>query len=209
MAKYIKREMPDIRGDNETRAYYKLKCVGLIDSEALIDYMSAPGSGLSKSMVRAVLAQLTSISSDFLAMGYHVSIEGLGQLSAKIGTKEGLEVEGLDDGSTKRKASSLEVTGVNFRVSKDFVKDINSRCELKRGGTERLQKSPYTAEQRLQMLKDYLEKNASIATREYAHMVKLTKSSAYRELEQLVANPSSGIATEGRKHYKVYVLENR
>lgn len=207
MAKYIKREMPDIRGNNETKAYYKLKCMGQIDSDALIDRMCYPGSGLNKSMVKAVLAQLSSISSEFLAMGYNVSIEGIGQLSAKIGPKEGLEVEGLDDGSTKRKATSLEVTGVNFRVNKDFVKEINKLCELKRGGTKRLQKSPYTPDERLQKLKTYISKQGSIDILSYSYMVGMSRSSAYRELEKLVADPSSGIASSGRKHYKVYVLE--
>ena len=209
MAKYIKCEMPDIRGNNETKAYYKLTCAGQIDSEALIEYMAAPGSGLNKSMIRAVLAQLSAISSEFLAMGYNVNIEGVGQLSAKIGPKKGLEVEGLDDGSAKRKSTSLEVTGVNFRVNKDFVKQINRHCELKRGGTKRLQKSPLAAEERLQKLKAYLSKHDSINIKSYASMVQLSRSSAYRELEKLVANPASGIGTEGRKHYKVYVLDNQ
>lgn len=209
MVEYVKREMPDIHKNNETKAYYKMKCVGHVDSEALIDYMTAPGSGLNKSMVRAVLAQLSFISSEFLAMGYNVNIEGIGQFTAKIGPKEDFEVEGLDDGSTKRKATSLEVTGVNFRVDKDFVKEINSRCVLKRGTTKRLKKSPYTPEKRLQKLQKYLVANKTITLREYAYMVGMTRSSAYRELEKLVADPSSGISTSGQKNFKVYILANQ
>lgn len=206
MAKYIKREMPDIHKNNETKAYYKLKCAGQISSETLIDQMCYSGSGISRSMVRAVLAQLASISSEFLGMGYNVSIEGIGQLSAKIGPKEGREVEGLEDGATKRKSTSLEVIGVNFRANKEFIKEINRNCDLKRGGVKLLQKSPYSSEQRFQMLKDYLEENKTIDILTYTNMVKMSRSSAYRELEKFVADPSSGISVKGRMHSKVYVL---
>ena len=209
MVKYIKREMPDIHKKNESKAYYKMKCAGQLNSDDLIERMCYPGSGISRPMAKAVLAQLSSISSEFLAMGYNVSIEGIGQFTAKVGPKEDFEVEGLDDGSTKRKATSLEVTGVNFRVDKDFVKEINSRCVLKRGTTKRLKKSPYTPEKRLQKLQKYLVANKTITLREYAYMVGMTRSSAYRELEKLVADPSSGISTSGQKNFKVYILANQ
>ena len=209
MVKYIKREMPDIHKKNESKAYYKMKCAGQLNSDDLIERMCYPGSGISRPMAKAVLAQLSSISSEFLAMGYNVSIEGIGQLSAKIGPKKGYEVEDMEGESSKRKSTSLEVIGVNFRANKYFVEEINRNCTLERGGAKRLQKSPYTGEQRLKMLKDYLATNKSIDTKSYANMIKMTYSSAYRELEKFVADPDSGISTIGRKHYKVYVLEKQ
>ena len=56
------------------------------------------------------------------------------------------------------------------------------------------------------MLKDYLAKNKTIDILTYTNMVKMSRSSAYRELEKFVDDPSSGISTAGRMHYKVYVL---
>ena len=168
--------------------------------------MANMGGGVSKPMARAVLAQLSSTITHFLSIGYNVSIEGLGQVSLKIGPKEGREVENIEDGSPKRNAVSLEVTGINFRVDKDFLNEVNRACTLVRGETKRLQKSPYNKEERLQKLKAYLTKYKDIDIQSYANMVKMTYSSAYRELEKFVDDPSSGISTAGRMHYKVYVL---
>lgn len=209
MIKYTKREMPDLDKVGSTKAYYKVDTVGLIDSERLVDFMANMGGGVSKPMARAVLAQLSSTITHFLSIGYNVSIEGLGQVSLKIGPKEGREVEDIEDGSPKRNAVSLEVTGINFRVDKDFLNEVNRACTLVRGETKRLQKSPYNKEERLQKLKAYLTKYKDIDIQSYANMVKMTYSSAYRELEKFVADPDSGISTIGRKHYKVYVLEKQ
>lgn len=206
MIKYTKREMPDLAKSGQSKGYYKVEIIGLIDSEQLVDFMSNMGAGVSKPMVKAVLAHLSSTVSYFLAMGYNVSIDGLGQLSLKIGTKEGREVESMDDNTTKRNAASLEITGVNFRVDKAFLKELNRISTLERGETKRLQKSPYTAEERLQKLKEYLVKHNYIDVQSYANMVKMSYSSAYRELEKFVVDPNSGISTSGRKHYKVYLL---
>ena len=207
MIKYTKREMPDLDKTGQNKAYYKTETIGLIDSEQLIDYMSTIGAGVTKPMVKAVLAHLSSTISHLLSMGYNVSIDGLGQLSLKIGTKEGREVESMDDNKTKRNAASLEITGVNFRVDKAFLKELNKISTLERGETKRLQRSPHTIEIRLQKLKDYLTQHSRIDVQTYANMVKMSYSSAYRELEKFVTNPDSGISTTGRKHYKVYLLK--
>ena len=196
MIKYTKREMPDLDKVGTTKAYYKVDTVGLIDSDRLVDYMAGMGLGVSKAMAKAVLAQLSSTVTHFLSIGYNVSIEGLGQVSLKIGPKKGREVEDIEEGGTKRNATSLEVTGINFRVDKDFLREVNRACTLERGKTKRLQK-----------LKDYLSKHGSIDVQSYANMIKMTYSSAYRELEKFAADPDSGISAMGRKHYKVYVLK--
>lgn len=207
MIKYTKREMPDLDKVGTTKAYYKVDTVGLIDSDRLVDYMAGMGLGVSKAMAKAVLAQLSSTVTHFLSIGYNVSIEGLGQVSLKIGPKKGREVEDIEEGGTKRNATSLEVTGINFRVDKDFLREVNRACTLERGKTKRLQKSPYGKEERLQKLKDYLSKHGSIDVQSYANMIKMTYSSAYRELEKFAVDPDSGISAMGRKHYKVYVLK--
>ena len=66
MVKYIKQEMPDMTGKGETRAYYRIKSVGNIDTREFIRLVSQAGGGLSEGSVSHVLYQMTSKLADLL-----------------------------------------------------------------------------------------------------------------------------------------------
>lgn len=207
MIKYTKREMPDLDKDGKNKAYYKAECIGHIGPDEFIDHISKLGVGMPKGIVKAVLAQITSTASYLMSLGYNVSIEGLGQLSLKIGPKKGREVEGLEADSTRRNATSLRVTGVNFRVDKDFLKELNRVCDMERGGDKLLKKSPYTREQRLEILKNFLRKENFIDIQTYTSLTGLSRSTAYRELERFANDEVSGIDVWGRRGSKRYILK--
>ena len=58
MVKYIKQEMPDMTGKGETRAYYRIRSVGNIDTREFIRLVSQAGGGLSEGSVSHVLYQM-------------------------------------------------------------------------------------------------------------------------------------------------------
>ena len=111
----------------------------------------------------------------------------------------------LDGDEQKRNAMSLHVDGVNFRADKELLKEINRRCDLKRGGERRLHKSPYTPEERRQLALQYLEQEGIMHVTDYAKLTKLSRTTAGRELIALRKDPTSGITTKGRGTAKVYV----
>ena len=78
MVKYIKQEMPDMTGKGETRAYYRIRSVGNIDTREFIRLVSQAGGGLSEGSVSHVLYQMTSKLADLLGRGHTVTIDGLG-----------------------------------------------------------------------------------------------------------------------------------
>lgn len=206
MAKFVKREMPDIHKDGNPKVYYKMETYRNYSHDDFVKYMIRAGVGISASMVEAVLTQVTDKLADLLGMGYTVTIDGIGTFSTKLGPSKGKEVEDLEGTNGKRNSSSVEVIGVNLRVDKKLVKEINRSCNLERSGERRIQKSPYTEAQRLERAKKYLEKYGQMTILTYSYIAKLSKSSAHRELHKFVKDPSSGITYTGRGPTRVFVL---
>jgi predicted histone-like DNA-binding protein len=206
MARFIKREMPDLNKDGNPKVYYKMETYRNYDGKDFVKYMVDTSIGISASMVEAVLLQTTERLANLLGMGYTVTIDGIGTFSTKLGPCKGKEVEDLEATKGKRNAASVEVTGVNLRVDKELVKKINRSCNLERSGEQRIQKSPYTEAQRLERAKKYLEKHGQMTILAYSYIAKLSKSSAHRELHKFVKDPSSGITYTGRGPTRVFVL---
>ena len=206
MARFIKREMPDLNKDGNPKVYYKMETYRNYDGKDFVKYMVDTSIGISASMVEAVLLQTTERLANLLGMGYTVTIDGIGTFSTKLGPCKGKEVEDLEATKGKRNAASVEVTGVNLRVDKELVKKINRSCNLERSGEQRIQKSPYTEAQRLERAKKYLEKHGQMTILTYSYIAKLSKSSAHRELHKFVKDPSSGITYTGRGPTRVFVL---
>ena len=207
MARFIKREMPDLNKDGNPKVYYKMETYRNYDGKDFVKYMVDTSIGISASMVEAVLLQTTERLANLLGMGYTVTIDGIGTFSTKLGPCKGKEVEDLEATKGKRNAASVEVTGVNLRVDKELVKKINRSCNLERSGVQRIQKSPYTEAQRLERAKKYLEKHGQMTILTYSYIAKLSKSSAHRELHKFVKDPSSGITYTGRGPTRVFVLQ--
>lgn len=204
MAKYIKQEMPDMAGTGEKKAYYRMKTEQHFDAEKFVKWMTRYG-GIGRGEAMRVLMQASETMAELLAMGISVDIEGFGSFSATIGLKKGKEMDSFEGDEEKRNAVSLCVNGVNFRADKKLVREINRRCDLKRGGERRLRKSPYTPEERRQLALQYLEQEGIMHVSDYANLTKLSKTMAGRELIALRKDPTSGITTKGRATAKVYV----
>ena len=204
MAKYIKQEMPDMAGTGEKKAYYRMKTEQHFDAEKFVKWMTRYG-GIGRGDAMRVLMQASETMAELLAMGISVDIEGFGSFSATVGLKKGKEMDALEGDEEKRNAVSLCVNGVNFRADKKLEREINRRCDLKRGGERRLRKSPYTPEERRQLALQYLEQEGIMHVSDYANLTKLSKTMAGRELIALRKDPTSGITTKGRATAKVYV----
>lgn len=204
MAKYIKQEMPDMAGTGERKAYYRMKTEQHFDEEKFVKWMTRY-SGIGQGEAMRVLMQASETMAELLAMGISVSLKGFGSFRATVGLKRDKEMDTLDGDEQKRNAMSLCVDGVHFRADKELVKEINRRCELKRGGERRLRKSPYTLEERRQLAFQFIEQEGFMHVSDYADLTKLSRSTAGRELIALRRDPTSGITTKGRGSAKVYV----
>ena len=206
MPQYIKKEMPDMSGTGEKKAYYKLKTWRKLDSDEFVKRCSSIHRAFGKSVIQGVLTAVCEHLAYEISNGYSVKIDGLGTFTAKLGVRKDKEMESFEEGSTKRNALSIEVQGVLFRADKNLISEIDRNCDLERGGEERLRKPKITLEQRTEKARQFLRKNAFMHVDEYASLTGLSYSTASRELRKIASDPTSGIISQGRKSGKLYLL---
>lgn len=209
MAKYIKQEMPDLNKDGNKLCYYRMQGSGNVSTDELIHTICYHGGvGLSESVLHSALQELSREMARKIADGYSVTLDGVGTFRATIGVKDEKEMDTLDGNEAKRNAQSLELKGVSYRADNKLVKRAHSHCRLERGGTARVNRSPYTKAERLQLAKDFLSTGAKpyMNLSDYVQLTHLSRSSASIELRTFAADPESGITAIGRTTHRVYIL---
>lgn len=208
MAEYIKQEMNDIDGSGKERSYYRMKTYRNIDADEFVNKIAQPGSGLNEGSVKHVLGTMADGLAYYMAQGFTVTIGGLGTFKPTLSLKQDKEPDTLDGNDSKRNAQSIRVDGVNFRSSRDLTRKTDGYCTLQRGGTRRLQRSPYTAEQRLALALKYLDAHPLMRIPDYMQLTGLSRTSATRELQTFRRDSQSGITISGRGGAKVYIKSN-
>jgi len=200
--------MPDIQGTGENKCFYRLQKSGNLSSKELITCIDQPGSGLTEGTVAHVLQTLSHEMARALADGYSVSVDGLGIFKASIGVREDKEMDTINGDESKHNATSLQVTGINYRADKHLISDTDSHCHLTRGEVRKLCCSPYTKEERLQLALDFLNDPTHPFMRldDYVALTGLSKSLASKELVEFRENAETGITTTGRGSNKMYIV---
>lgn len=205
MAKYIKQEMPDIRQTGEQKVYYRLKTERNIDSDEFIRSLHESFTGMSEAdLTRALIATAEHLGK-LLGKGYSVTLNGIGTFKATIGLTEDKEMDTLDGNEQKRNAQSLQLKGVNYRADKALIRKAGQHCELKREGTRRIHRSPYSKEERITLALKHIEEHGAMKVTDYVGITGLSRTAATMELQELRRDPASGIGFIGRGSAKVYV----
>ena len=186
MAKYFMQEMPDMRKEGETLLYPRMEITGTCETDELVE-TCIKGSTFNRGEVRGALDLIAGAMARFMAEGRSVRIEGIGLFTPTLSLKKGKEREEIEGNSPRRNAASIKIGGINFRADR--------KC--KRPKT--------TAEERLAMVRKYLEENPFITVSEYLKMAELNRSTAAKELKAWAADAESGIAMKGLGTHKVYV----
>lgn len=206
MARYIKQEMPDLNGTGEKKCYYRLEKRRNLSTKEFLEMAGKHGM-LDAGILEHALSKIAENLAEQLAEGYTVTLDGIGTFQATLGVKQNKEMDTIDGDGPKRNAKSIEVKNVRYVSDKDLVNDVNLRCKLSRAGVSRVNRSPYTKEQRLKMLQDYLADatHPFIRVADYAELTSLPRSTATKELRAFSEDPANGITTSGRRTAIVYV----
>ncbi len=206
MAKYIKKEIADLNGKGSTQAYYRMKTNGKLGFNEFLEHCHSQHGAFSESTLLGAITAFRDQLVSELSKGYTVKIDGLGTFGTKLGVRKDKELDTFEEGTEKRNAVSLRVKGVSFRVDKELVNDIDLNCSLVRGGEERLRKSEFTLEKRIERARTYLQEHGFMHVSDYASINGLSYSTASRELRSIAADPTTGIVSRGRKSAKLYLL---
>ena len=205
MAKYIKQEVPDMQKTGEQKAFYRLKVERNIDFEEFIQRLCSYHRGISRGEALRVLTSASDVLAELLGEGYSVTLDDWGTFKATIGLEEDKEMDTIDGSESKRNARSLRLNGVNFLANKKLVRNASRHCKLERAGIVRVQRSPYTKEERLQKALDYLDGNKVLKVSRYMELTGLAHTTAANELRAFSRDASSGIVSVGRGSAVVYV----
>ena len=205
MAKYIKQEVPDMKKTGEQKVFYRMKVERNIDFQEFIQQVCSHHKGITRGEALRVLVSASETLADLLGEGYSVTLDDWGTFKATIGLEEGKEMDTLDGDETKRNARSLHLNGVNFQADKKLVRNARRRCKLERAGVVRVNRSPYTKEERLQKALEYLEENKVLKVGQYMELTGLAHTTAANELRAFSNDLSTGITIMGRGSAKVYV----
>lgn len=205
MTKYVKQEMNDLNSSGKKRAYYRLQTIRNLSGDEFIEIMAGRHAGVNPAMVKQVLYQVAEDMAFYMAMGYTVTLDGIGTFRPSLGMRRGKQMEEMEEGSPKRNSQSICVNDINFKPAKKLIKRTNEECELERGGTNKLHRSPYTKEERLKLAQDFLESHPYMRVDDYIYFTKLSRTTATRELRQFSEQPESGIGWTGKGSYKLYV----
>ena len=205
MAKYIKQEVPDMKKTGEQKVFYRMKVERNIDFQEFIRNVCSHHKGITRGEALRVLVSASETLAELLGKGYSVTLDDWGTFKATIGLEEGKEVDTLDGDESKRNARSLHLNGVNFQADKKLVRNARRRCKLERAGVVRVNRSPYTKEERLQKALEYLEENKVLKVGQYMELTGLAHTTAANELRTFSRDGSSGIISVGRRPAVVYV----
>ena len=205
MAKYIKQEVPDMKKTGEQKVFYRMKVERNIDFQEFIQQVCSHHKGITRGEALRVLVSASETLAELLGEGYSVTLDDWGTFKATIGLEEGKEMDTLDGDETKRNARSLHLNGVNFQADKKLVRNARRRCKLERAGVVRVNRSPYTKEERLQKALEYLEENKVLKVGQYMELTGLAHTTAANELRTFSRDASSRIVSVGRRPAVVYV----
>ena len=210
MANYVIKELPTGMGNgSEGKAFPKMKVYTEFDYDKVVELVHTNSPAFSKATVRGVLDTLAVVMKSYLPLGHTMKIDNLGVFSLSLqfadnGEETGGQQESQEAGA-KKKYHHVKVKGVNFKVDKKLVDDINRENTFERTSGNSSYSSPYPHEERLQRALHHIDKHGFITLQEYANLNKLNYSTASRELSKLVAVPSSSIKAKGSAPHKVWV----
>ena len=214
MAKYILKEMAEGMADGHKTLYPKMQTYSLHDYETVIQHMHDYAGSFSEGMIRGVFDALVSVMKSWMPMGHNIKIDGLGVFSLTLGFDESSPSEKFAmenaDGDPKTKYRHVCIKGINFKPDPKLLLALNQEATFERGesNVQVPQKTKLSLEERLARAKAIIAKNGFMTLYDYANATHQSRSTASKDLHQIVLDPTSGITTRGSHSHKVWIAKN-
>ena len=214
MAKYVLQELPEEMTDGKLIVYPKMQTYSLHDYETVIQHMHDYAGGISEGMIRGVFEALVSVMKSWMPMGHNIKIDGLGVFSLTLGFDESspsekAAMENADD-NPKTKYRHVCIKGINFKPDPKLLQALNKEATFERGEVDVQvpQKTKLSLDERLAKAKAIIAKNGFMTLYDYANATHQSRSVASKDLQKIVADPTSGITTRGSHSHKVWVAND-
>lgn len=196
MPKYVLQELPDEMTDGKKVLFPKMQTYTLHDFETVLKHMHTYAGSFSEGSMRAVIDALVQTMKSWMTLGHSIKIDGLGVFSLSLGFNTS-------------KYHHVYIKGINFKPDAELLADMNSEATFDKAETEvkTINKNKMSREERIAKAKAIIEKHGYMTLTDYLVATNLSRSSASRDLANIVADPTSGITTRGSHSHKVWVIE--
>jgi len=195
MPKYVLQELPDEMTDGKKVLFPKMQTYTLHDFETVLKHMHTYAGSFSEGSMRAIIDALVQTMKSWMPLGHSIKIDGLGVFSLSLGFN-----------TSKR--HHVYIKGINFKPDAELLADMNSEATFDKAETEvkTTNKNKMSREERIAKAKAIIEKHGYMTLTDYLVATNLGRSSASRDLANIVADPTSGITTRGSHSHKVWVM---
>jgi len=196
MPKYVLQELPDEMTDGKKVLFPKMQTYTLHDFETVLKHMHTYAGSFSEGSMRAVIDALVQTMKSWMPLGHSIKIDGLGVFSLSLGFNTS-------------KYHHVYIKGINFKPDAELLADMNNEATFDKAETEvkTINKNKMSREERIAKAKAIIEKHGYMTLTDYLVATNLSRSSASRDLANIVADPTSGITTRGSHSHKVWVIE--
>ena len=216
MPNYVLQEMSEEMGDGKKKVYPRMQTYSLHDFNTVIRHMREYGGSFSEGIIRGVLETLVTTMKSWMPLGHSIKIDGLGVFSLTLGFDTSTPSEAI--AAKKQKSGSAEaeprtkyrhvcIKGINFKPDPKLLQQMNQEATFERAETDVLvpRKPNDSRDERISKALAVIDKQGYMTLSDYAFATSQTRSSASKDLRQLVSDPSSGITTRGSHSHKVWI----
>lgn len=177
-------EKPDVRQTGEQQPLYpRFIPKGTIERKEFIDRVHL-FTGISRSLLEGAMAAFMDELRDCLADGWTVELGQLGYFTPSLSCRRDVMEK------KELRAASVALRGLNFRLSKEFYKELNKKMYLERhpqsASKPESAASLLPVEQRFRLLDDYLQQYPCINRAQYAGLTGRSYKQAVNDLNLFI-----------------------
>ena len=208
--------MSEEMGDGKKKVYPRMQTYSLHDFDTVVRHMHEYSGSFSEGAIRGVLDALVTTMKSWMPMGHSIKIDGLGVFSLTLGfdtstpseaTATKKQKSGNADEELKTKYRHVCIKGIRFKPDPQLLRQMNKEATFERTETGVVvpRKTSDSRDERIRKALAIIDKQGYMTLSDYAIATSQSRSTASKDLRQLVSDPSTGITTQGSHSHKVWV----
>ena len=216
MPNYVLQEMSEEMGNGKKKVYPRMQTYSLHDFNTVVRHMHEYSGSFSEGAIRGVLDALVTTMKSWMPLGHSIKIDGLGVFSLTLGFDTSTPSEAA--AAKKQKSSNADyepktkyrhvcIKGINFKPDPKLLQQMNQEATFERAETGVVvpRKPIDSRDERIRKALAVIDKQGYMTLSDYAIATSQTRSTASKDLRQLVSDPTTGITTRGSHSHKVWI----
>lgn len=220
MPNYVLQEMSEEMGDGKKKVYPRMQTYSLHDFDTVVRHMHEYSGSFSEGAIRGVLDALVTTMKSWMPMGHSIKINGLGVFSLTLGfdtstpseaTATKKQKSGNADEELKTKYRHVCIKGIRFKPDPQLLRQMNKEATFERTETGVVvpRKTSDSRDERIRKALAIIDKQGYMTLSDYAIATSQSRSTASKDLRQLVSDPTSGLVTHGSHSHKVWIRNKK